>query len=275
MATLDRPMLEFHDPGRVSAAVLTVLTHAVLAVLLIVGVRWQNRPPEAVFAELWSESAISSPAPAVEQKIEEPKEPPKEIAKPEPAAEPKAAPKPDKPDIAVERERQRRLKEQKALEEKAAREKAAKEKAAKEKAAREKADTDYRHDLADQERKRMLEQAARESPSTTTQAAAPNRGPTSLQGDPKARAEYADRIKAKIRRNIVIPPDVADDLEAIFDVTQLPTGDVGSVKLRKSSGVRAYDEAVERAIRKSSPLPRPDRPELFERELVLRFRPSD
>ena len=37
----------------------------------------------------------------------------------------------------------------------------------------------------------------------------------------------------------------------------------------------AYDEAVQRAILKSSPLPRPDRPEQFQRALTLRFRPLD
>jgi colicin import membrane protein len=39
--------------------------------------------------------------------------------------------------------------------------------------------------------------------------------------------------------------------------------------------VRAYDEAVQRAILKSSPLPRPDNPDLFRRNLTLKFRPLD
>ncbi|CAN0496040.1 unnamed protein product, partial [Phaeothamnion confervicola] len=46
-------------------------------------------------------------------------------------------------------------------------------------------------------------------------------------------------------------------------------------KLKKSSGNQAYDQAVERATLKSSPLPKPDRGELFARELTLRFRPLD
>jgi hypothetical protein len=32
---------------------------------------------------------------------------------------------------------------------------------------------------------------------------------------------------------------------------------------------------VERAILKSSPLPKPDKGELFQRELILTFRPQD
>jgi colicin import membrane protein len=43
----------------------------------------------------------------------------------------------------------------------------------------------------------------------------------------------------------------------------------------KSSGHRGYDEAVLRAILKSQPLPRPERPELFVRELRLNFTPRE
>ena len=72
-----------------------------------------------------------------------------------------------------------------------------------------------------------------------------------------------------------MPPDMPGNPEAIFDVVQLPTGEIIDVQLRKSSGVRAYDEAVQRAILKSSPLPRPDTPEMFRRNLTLKFRPLD
>ncbi len=82
-------------------------------------------------------------------------------------------------------------------------------------------------------------------------------------------------MRAKIRGNVLLPPDLKGNPEAIFDVVQLPTGEVLSAKLRKSSGHRGYDEAVERAILKSSPLPRPDRPDLFVRNLELKFRPLD
>ncbi|MSQ74007.1 MAG: TonB C-terminal domain-containing protein, partial [Betaproteobacteria bacterium] len=40
-------------------------------------------------------------------------------------------------------------------------------------------------------------------------------------------------------------------------------------------GVGALDDAIERAILKSSPLPKPDRPELFTRNFELRYRPLD
>ncbi len=64
----------------------------------------------------------------------------------------------------------------------------------------------------------------------------------------RALAAWVDKIRAKIR---------------------------GNIRLRKSSGHKGYDDAVERAILKSSPLPKPDQPNLFERQLELRFRPQD
>ena len=78
-----------------------------------------------------------------------------------------------------------------------------------------------------------------------------------------------------MKGNVVLPPDMSGNPEAIFEVVQLPTGEIIDAVLRKSSGVRAYDEAVQRAILKSSPLPRPDRAELFQRSLTLKFRPQD
>ena len=91
----------------------------------------------------------------------------------------------------------------------------------------------------------------------------------------KASRDYIQRIQDKIRGNVIVPPDAAPNIVAIFSVSQLPTGEIFDVKLVRPSGNRAYDDAVERAIRKSSPLPRPDRPELFERELSLRFKPQE
>ena len=58
-----------------------------------------------------------------------------------------------------------------------------------------------------------------------------------------------------------MPPDIKGNPEAEFEVTQLPSGEVLNVRLLKSSGHTAYDAATERAIRKSSPLPKPGKSE--------------
>jgi len=90
----------------------------------------------------------------------------------------------------------------------------------------------------------------------------------------KAEADWIRRIQAKIRGNVIVP-ELSGNPEAIFDIVQLPSGEIIDVQLRKSSDVRGYDDAVQRAILKSSPLPRPDRAELFQRTLTLKFRPRD
>jgi colicin import membrane protein len=74
---------------------------------------------------------------------------------------------------------------------------------------------------------------------------------------------------------VSVVEQVQGNPDAIFDVTLLPTGEVLTAVQRKSSGNRAYDEAVERAIRKASPLPKPDDLSVFQRRLELTFRPQD
>jgi len=71
-----------------------------------------------------------------------------------------------------------------------------------------------------------------------------------------------------------LPPDLAGNPAAEFDVTLMPTGEVLNLKLTRSSGSSAYDSAVERAIYKAQPLPLPPDPTLFGefRELHLKFR---
>jgi colicin import membrane protein len=69
-------------------------------------------------------------------------------------------------------------------------------------------------------------------------------------------------------------PGAKQDIEARFMVSQLPSGEVMSVKKTKSSGVAAYDTAVENAIYKASPLPKRD-DGTVARELELVFNLKD
>ena len=88
-------------------------------------------------------------------------------------------------------------------------------------------------------------------------------------------AQWTDKIRAKIRGNVILPRDIPGNPEAVFDVAILPTGEVLTVRKRKSSGHAAYDDAVERAISKSSPLPLPDDRSVFRRDLEIKLRPQD
>ena len=90
----------------------------------------------------------------------------------------------------------------------------------------------------------------------------------------KAIASYVDRLRGKVRGNLVQPPNLKGNPTARFTVTQLPNGEILEVRLRKASGNPLYDDAVERAIRKSSPLPLPDDRSLFERDLEIIYCPE-
>ncbi|MBM3392448.1 MAG: TonB C-terminal domain-containing protein [Betaproteobacteria bacterium] len=240
------------DPGKAASAALAALVHLALAVLLVYGIRWQTRPPEAIEVEL-VRAMPAPPAPVVEA-APEPAPPPKVEAKPEPKVEPKPVP-PPKPDIALkEKEKPKpEPKPQPKVEPKPEPDKASRQL---------QADMLMREQQQLEARKAEQELAQMKA----AQAAAARN---------KATADYIGRIRGKIKGNIVLPPDLKGNPEAIFDVVQLPSGEILSVKLKKSSGHAAYDNAVERAILKSSPLPKPEQGDLFSRSLELKFRPLE
>ena len=195
--------------------------------------------------------------------------PPPEPPSPPPKVEP---PGPSKADIALkEKQEKERLKEAQA---EAARQDALKKEAAKR-------DADKRDaEKKKLDEKRLADVRERQVRETTALAAQADRErqlavAATRASQSKAIADYVGKIQAKVRGNVVLPPEIPGNPEAVFDVIQLPTGEILDAKLRKSSGVRAYDDAVQRAIIKSSPLPRPDSADLFQRELTLKFRPQD
>ena len=237
--------LQYQEPGKVPSAVLAVAVHLLLAVFLFFGVRWQSKQPEAVMVELWT----SPPAPVAEPAVVQPEPPPKPEVRREPEAE--KAVEPPKPDIALEKKKEIKKEPPKKPEPKLDLDRS------KDIRAQLESETAQLKQQLDKER--ILDQMKREG---AAQAA-------------RADAAYIGKLRGKIKSNVVLPPDIPGNPEAIFDVVQLPTGEVMSVKLRKASGHKAYDEAVERAILKSSPLPRPDRPEQFQRSLEIKFRPLD
>ncbi len=254
------------------AAILAISVHVAFVLFLVISVNWQNRTPEPVIAELYAPptAAKAEPAkpPPEAAKPEPPKpEPPKpEPPKPEPPKPKAAAVKPPppaeqaKPDIAL-KEKQERIK---------------KEQAERDRKDKEKQDADKK--LQEKRLADARERQAREAEALQAQAERERQAEQKAVADAaraKADADYIRRIQAKIRGNVVVPPDMQGDPEAVFDVVQLPTGEIIDVQLSKSSGVRAYDEAVQRAIIKSSPLPRPESPDMFQRSLTLKFRPLD
>lgn len=235
------------DPGKWASAALAAFVHALLIVFLFYGIRWQTRAPEAIEVELFrpepvQPAAVQPPAPQPE---------PKPLPKIEPKPEPKPAPQPAKPDIA--------LKEK---------EKPKPPPKAEPRPEPDKATKKLIDDAMKREQQQLEARKAEQELAQVKQAQA-------ASARNKATADYIAKIRGKIKGNIVLPPDIKGNPEAIFDVVQLPSGEILSAKLKKSSGHAGYDAAVERAILKSSPLPRPEQGDIFSRSLELKFRPLE
>lgn len=256
---------EREQPGLGRSIVLALAVHLLLFAILFVGVRWQSRPPAAMVVELWP--AQPSPTPAPAPKVEPPKPVPKVEPAPPPKPEPKPEPRIEKPDIAVKAQPKPKPKPPPPKPE------------PKPKPKPEPKPKPVPKPRDDAFRDQMREQLAREEQQITAQRQDAElrdllaRDAAASQS--KALAAWADKIRAKIRGNIVLPPGIQGNPEALFDIVLLPTGEVLRVDTKKSSNNRALDDAIDRAIRKSSPLPKPDDPKVFERRLELTYRPFD
>jgi len=133
-------------------------------------------------------------------------------------------------------------------------EKAEKDKAAKEKAEKaamaekaEKADAIQEASTRDANLKRMQGLANATGSSTSTGTALKSSGPS---------ASYAGRIMARIKPNLVFT-DLADgNPTTTVEVKLAPDGTIIGKRLLQSSGVKAWDDAVLRALERTEILPR-------------------
>ncbi|RNF31612.1 protein TolA [Massilia aurea] len=93
---------------------------------------------------------------------------------------------------------------------------------------------------------------------------------------PRSDGGYIAAITAAIKSATAYPgnTDVAGNPRATFRVEQLPTGEIMSVRLVKSSGVPEFDRAVENGIKKASPLPK-KKDGTVERTLDVNFSMKD
>ena len=146
----------------------------------------------------------------------------------------------------------------KAAKDKAAKEQAAKEQAAKEQAAKEKADKARQAKLAEAARQDQLRRMAAQLGSPTGVAGANGaQGSTgTAQRTSGPSANYAGRIKAYIKPNIVQLDSIDGNPRAVVEVRCAPDGTIIGRRLTHSSGNRDWDETVLRAIDRTGKLPR-------------------
>lgn len=85
--------------------------------------------------------------------------------------------------------------------------------------------------------------------------------------------EWGARVTAHIRKNWIRPAGSAEDFDCTVQVQLLPDGTVTIVRIVRSCGTAVLNKSVEDAVYRSSPIPRPDDPAVFQRELTINFKP--
>ena len=281
LAATDR--LEFVPPpapGLVRALALAVLAHAFLLAALTWGVHWKREAATlSVEAELWS----ALPQEAAPQALEVPLPvAPEPVPSPVPVAEPAPVPvEPAKVDIAIEQEKLRlkKLKEKELIEKKRLQEKE------KQQQERQAAEEKKKVELEKQRKQALLaKQEAQKIEAQRSDNLKRIAGLAGASGAPDAKGtalrssgpsgSYAGRISARIKPNIVFTEEIAGNPIADVEVRSAPNGTILSRKLIKSSGLKAWDDAVLKAIDKTEKLP-PDTDGQVPASMIIGFRPKD
>ena len=282
---------------------LALVVHLLLLIALTWGISWPTDSTPAVEAELWSAlpkaAAPPPPPPVPEPTPEPPPPPPAPKVKPTPPATSRDA------DIAIAKQKkaeqekkleqeQLKLKKQieqkekeKALEQQRQREKekAQEQRDKKELALKEQKEKDRKDkERKEQEAKRAAQderklQAMRDENLRRMAGMAGATGSPNATGDALRASgpspSYGGRIIARVKPNIVFnPDDVSGNPVAEVEVRTAPDGKIMSRKLIKSSGNKAWDEAVIKALDKTDTLPR-DTDGTIPTMMVLGFKPRD
>ena len=86
--------------------------------------------------------------------------------------------------------------------------------------------------------------------------------------------QYIRLIENRIQQNWIPPASAQAGIQCTVHVTQIPSGDVVDVRIGQCNGDEAVVRSIEAAVLRSSPLPRPSIPSLFDRNLEVIFRPE-
>ena len=276
------------EPGVLRAFGLALLVHLLLLTALTWGVNWKSKDQSLSFeAELWS-ALPQEAAPPLEAP---PPPPPEPVAPPAPAPAPAPPPKaeavPDA-DIAIEREKKRLVEDKKkaqALADKTEKAKKIEEakklaedkaKAAKQAKLEAKKQAVQKEQLAKKEavlaavqRKENLE---RQNALLGATGGAQAAGAALKASGPSA--TYGSKVRAKVKPNIIFTEDIAGNPVAEVEVRTTLDGTIISQRLVKSSGNKAWDEAVIKAIIRTETMPR-DTDGRVPTPMIIEFRPKD
>jgi len=266
--------------------VLSLLLHGVLVAVLVYGwlVFRQSQPPKPTLAI----EATVVESRAVPGAARQPPQPPPPAPAPQPPAQPQVEPVgPPEPTPEELARREQALKEQKEQAEHEA-QKAAEEKQAEEQRKAEEAR--LAQERADAERKAREEAEAKKRAEEKVKRQADERDRAERQAELRrnleeeerataartsgALASWESQITARIQRAWLRPPSARQGTECVLYVTQVPGGEVTSVRIGTCNGDQAVRASIEAAVYRASPLPPPPDPSLFERSLVITFKPD-
>lgn len=293
------------ERGRFTGAVLLAVTvHVLFLSMLVVSFDWSPTPsvpssPHAIKAVAVNEDQVRSEMErlkrekqqeqahreaqlkAVQDKIARQKQRLKQIQAQQAAAEHAAAQAAQQrkeeakrkaqaqrrqQEAAQKQEEAKRLAEQKRQQEEARRQAEQKRKQEEARIAEEKRKQEEAKRLAEEAQRRQAEQALQE------QLAAEQ-----AQRDQSVVAQYVGLIKQKVTRNWVRPTGWPAGQTCRIDIQLMPGGDVVQVHMVNSCGSTLFDQSVESAVTRASPLPLPPDGALFDhfREITFNFNPRE
>ncbi|MBB4516562.1 cell envelope integrity protein TolA [Paraburkholderia fungorum] len=246
------------------AFLLALTTHALLALFLFNGIRWQSRTPARADAQLWS--AVPDMAPPHPQAPPAPAQlipPPthdeqaditlRERQRRKQVAAPRAAPtKPERQTAGQQQQSQ--LKREQAEQPLTTAQRMAEQQRELDVKQMSQMSREQAKQAAEQERTARLaalQAMAAEQPSAKGGLA--NRGTGS--GGTAPSADYADRVRQRVRPNIIAPGAIEGNPVTVIAVRLRPGGVLLGATIQRSSGNAQWDDIALRAVQKSDPMP--------------------
>jgi colicin import membrane protein len=279
--------LKWENNDELQANLFSFAIHLALFLVMIFSVGWQTKTPYYGEVELWDSVPVQKKINKIQatpkKKIKQ-----KQNTKAKKSAEAKAK---------AQREADIKLKKKKAAEKKAAEKKAKKLK--KQKAIKELKKKVLKQEKIDKLKKEMLEkekverlqqqiieqQKIEKMQAELRESELKQQKKPALEGENEVKGgvntgelnKYKLLIQQKIQQNVNQQLCGLDYITLEFRISLMPTGELlGQPKMTKSSNINSCDDAVERAIIQSQPLPLPKDSGLFSKlkNLELKFHPN-
>jgi len=276
--------LKLENNDELQANLFSFAIHLALFLIMVFSVGWQTKTPYYGEVELWDtvpvQKKINKTQASPKKKIKQ-----KQNAKTQKSAEAKAKAK-------AQKEADIKLKKKKAAEKKA--KKLKKQKAIKElkkKVLKQEKIDKLKKEMLEKEKVERLQQQIIEQQKIEKMQAELRENELKQQKKPALEGEnevkggvntgelnkYKLLIQQKIQQNVNQQLCGLDYITLEFRISLMPTGDLlGQPKMTKSSKIKSCDDAVERAIIQSQPLPLPKDSGLFSKlkNLELKFHPN-